>query len=381
MKVAFVAFDFGEYCIRLASGIAQAENTSVLCFLPKDEAGPYLHLLSESVDLRVFEKPRIRHPFKQIRTVIDLVRQIRAFNPDVIHLQLGHLWFNLLGLPLLRRYPLVLTVHDSLIHVGDAMTAKTPQWVYDRACHMARERIVHAPQVKESLVNRLSIPAETVHVMPYVVVGDVNVSAAQEVKEEPVVLFFGRIWPYKGLEYLIKAEPLITAQAPGTKIVIAGTGEDFEPYRAMMKNPENFEVYYEYVSDEKRAELFRRASVVVLPYIEASQSFVISIAYRFGKPVVATTVGGLPEMVDDGRTGFLVPPRDVEALATAVIRLMRDDAMRWEFGENGMQKVNVECAPEAVGRQTRVVYRRAINDSSPIKEYGVGKQSSSASSS
>ncbi len=115
--------------------------------------------------------------------------------------------------------------------------------------------------------------------------------------------------------------------------------------------------------------MFRRASVVVLPYIEASQSFIISIAYRFGKPVVATTVGGLPEMVDDGKTGFLVPPRDVDALADAVVKLMQNEELRKKFGENGMRKVNVECAPEVVGRQTRVVYRRAVNDSSPIREH------------
>ena len=111
-------------------------------------------------------------------------------------------------------------MHDSLIHVGDAATGKTPQWVYDRACYQARERIVHAPQVKESLVKRLGIPADTVHVIPYVIVGDVDVTVAEDVEEEPLVLFFGRIWPYKGLDYLIRAEPLITSKAPQAKIVL-----------------------------------------------------------------------------------------------------------------------------------------------------------------
>ena len=276
------------------------------------------------------------------------------------------MWFNLFGLPLLRHIPLVLTVHDSLIHVGDAASAKTPQWIYDRACFRARERIVHAPQVKELLIKRTGVPPETVHVIPYVIVGDVDVSVAENVQPQPEVLFFGRIWEYKGLEYLIKAEPLITAKLPQVRIVIAGTGEDFGRYRKMMTNPDNFIVHNEYVSDEKRAELFRRAAVVVLPYIEASQSFIISIAYRFGKPVVATTVGGLPEMVDHNRTGFLVPPRDVDRLATAIVDLMQNEDMRKTFGENGMRKVNVECAPEVVGQQTVAVYRRALADRWPV---------------
>jgi glycosyltransferase involved in cell wall biosynthesis len=361
MKVAFVAFDFGEYCLRLAGGIASDGDTSVLCLLPRDEASPYLHLCSEAVDLRLFDKPRIRQPLKQLKLIIRLVRQIRAFNPDVIHLQLGHFWFNLFALPFLRKYPLVLTVHDSLIHVGDRATAKTPQWVYDLACYRAKERIVHAPQVKQSLIQRLGVPADTVHVTRYVFVGDVDPSFLEDIQEEPSILFFGRLWPYKGLEFLIKAEPLIAARVPLARIVIAGTGEDFERYRRMMVHPENFIVYNSYVSDEDRASLFRRASVVVLPYIEASQSHIISIAYRFGKPVVATTVGGLPEMVDDGSTGFLVEPRDVQGLADAIVRLMLDGTMRKTFGENGMRKVNLECAPEVVGSQTRAVYFRTRN--------------------
>ena len=377
MKIAFVAFDFGEYCVRLASGIAQGADTKLLCFLPREEADPYSHLLSDSVDLHVFDKPRLREPIKQIKMVTELVRRIRAFNPDVIHLQLGHMWFNLLALPLLRGFPLVLTVHDPLIHVGDEQTGKTPQWIFDRAYYRARERIVHAPQVKEVLIKRLGIPADTVHVTPYVFVGDVDVHAVRGVQEEPAILFFGRIWPYKGLEYLIKAEPLITAKIPQAKIVIAGMGEDFQRYRSMMVNPEKFEILNEYVSDEKRAELFSRASVVVMPYVEASQSHVPSIAYRCGKPVVATNVGGLPEMVEDGKTGFLVPPRDVDALAAAIVRLMESKSMRKEFAENGMHKLNVECAPEVVGRMTRVVYRRAANDAGPVRDRLMEKRSSS----
>ena len=106
----------------------------------------------------------------------------------------------------------------------------------------------------------------------------------------------------------------------------------------MMVNPDNFIIHYEFISDEGRSELFRRASVVVLPYIEASQSHIISLAYRFGKPVVATRVGGLPAMVDDGKTGFLVAPRDVDGLSKAVVRLMENEEMRRELRQKRYAK-------------------------------------------
>jgi starch synthase len=328
MKVAFISFEFAEYCVRLASAIAQETNT--LLFLPKLEAEPYLHLLNKSAGLRLFDKPRLRQPLKQFQTVTKLIRQIKSFNPDVIHLQLGHLWFNL-ALPMLGDCPLVLTVHDPAIHVGDAETGKIPQWVYDRAYYRARERIVHAPQIKDQLVQRLGIPSSTVHVIPIVPCLGTETANENVQDEESIVLFFGRLWEYKGLEYLIRAEPLITSRIPHAKIVIAGRGRDFEHYRRMMVHPERFIVYNDYVSDQKRSELFRQASVVAVPYIEASQTGIIPNAYHFGKPVVATTVGGLPELVDHGRTGYLVPPRDPQALADAIVLLLQDKQLRRQF--------------------------------------------------
>ena len=357
MKIAFVSFDFGEYCIRLANGLE--ESADVLLLLPERESGPYRYLLSSAIRLITFVMPRLRQPARQLRMTRSLVKYIRQFSPDVIHLQSGHLWFNF-ALPLLRRFPLVLTVHDPSRHVGDAPSRKTPQWVLDWGCRRASQVIVHAPQLKAALVSRMNISGDRVHVIPHVLCGDDELQK-KITEEEDLILFFGRIWEYKGLEYLIRAEPLITAEVPTARIVIAGVGERFDQYQDMMVHPERFIVHNEYIADDKRAELFRRASVVVLPYIEASQSGVIPIAYRFGKPVVATATGGLPAMVEHGKTGYLVPPRDAGALARAIILLLRNKDLRREFGANGMRKINTECAPGVVAQQTFSVYSRAIN--------------------
>jgi len=371
LRVAFVSFYFGEYCVRLASGIAQDPSTRILLLLPKNQAEPYLHLLNPSVDIHFFDPARIRYPISHLQMLAQLCKQIKAFRPDVVHLQHGHLTFNLLVLPVLGDYPLVLTVHDASIHLGDAQSKRIPQWVHDRACKRAQATIVHARQVKESLVQRLGILSGSVHVVPHVQIGQDTRSVTDEPEDgEPLVLFFGRIWEYKGLEYLIRAEPLITSKVPRARIVIAGIGEDFSRYSRMMQHPGRFIVHNEYISDEKRAELFRQASLVVLPYLEASQSGVIPLAYSFGKPVVATAVGGLPEMVDHGRTGYLVPPRDAKALAEAIVLLLQDKQQRMSFGINGIRKVNGECSPEVVGEKTRTAYRQTLRQFSSTNRAG-----------
>jgi glycosyltransferase involved in cell wall biosynthesis len=365
MKVALVSYDFGEYSIRLAGGLA--DFTNVLLLLPSELSRSQIAALDRRIILKTFAKPRLRQPLRQLRTGWQLVRHIRAFNPDVVHFQHGHLWFN--GFfPLLRRFPLVVTVHDPRHHPGDRVSQKTPQAVMDFGFRRASQLIVHAAPLKQVLTDRCRIHPERVHVVPHVSLCDAS-GTAPTGDDQPTILFFGRIWEYKGLEYLIRAEPLITAKVPGARIVIAGEGEDFGRYRSVMTHPERFVVYNEHITDEVRSELFRRASVVVLPYIEASQSGVIPIAYSFMKPVVATNVGGLPEMVDDGGTGFLVPRRDERALADAIVRLLCDAPLRLRMGMNGQRKLETECAPSVVARQTLAVYHRTVN--SPRRSCGL----------
>ncbi|MDX1522316.1 MAG: glycosyltransferase family 4 protein, partial [Anaerolineae bacterium] len=159
-----------------------------------------------------------------------------------------------------------------------------------------------------------------------------------------------------------RAEPLITAQVPNARIMIAGKGEDFGRYRRLMRDPERFIVYNEFIPHEQVAPFFRRASVVALPYIDATQSGVIPTAYTFGKPVVVTTVGGLPSMVEHGRTGYLVPPRDEQALAEAIIRLLQDKALRRKLGANGKRKVDSEYSAENVARKTLQVYEETVRE-------------------
>ncbi len=144
----------------------------------------------------------------------------------------------------------------------------------------------------------------------------------------PVILFFGFVRKYKGLKYLIRAMPEVLRSVQATLLIIGEFWEDKEPYLRTMEElglQGDVEVVDRYVPNEEVGLYFSAADVVVLPYVDATQSAIVSLAYAFDKPVITTNVGGLPEVVSDGETGFIVPPGDSQALAAAIVGFFRED--------------------------------------------------------
>ncbi len=144
-------------------------------------------------------------------------------------------------------------------------------------------------------------------------------------QDAPVLLFFGYVRPYKGLETLLRAFATVVSAADA-RLVVAG--EFYEPLRryeelaAELGIADRVRFYDEYVPNEQVGVLFAAADAVVLPYLTATQSGIIPMAYAYGRPVITTAVGGLPEMVRPGRTGLLVPPADPVALSDAILRFL-----------------------------------------------------------
>jgi glycosyltransferase involved in cell wall biosynthesis len=132
------------------------------------------------------------------------------------------------------------------------------------------------------------------------------------------ILFFGRITLYKGVEYLLQAfEMLQQENIDNISLTIAGGGNfpfDITKY----KQNSRISILNKVVPNEELNELIRKSSIVVCPYIDATQSGVIMTAFAFNKPVIATNVGGLGEMVDDRKTGILIPPKNAMAIKEAI---------------------------------------------------------------
>jgi glycosyltransferase involved in cell wall biosynthesis len=141
--------------------------------------------------------------------------------------------------------------------------------------------------------------------------------------EGNILLFFGYIRAYKGLHLLIDALKLVNEKLAVRALVVGEFYDDAQPYRTHLREAgvENIvRLVADYVPNEKVAEFFCAADVVVLPYLSATQSGITQIAYNFNKPVIVTNVGGLAEVVIDGQSGLVVPANNAAALADAIVR-------------------------------------------------------------
>lgn len=159
---------------------------------------------------------------------------------------------------------------------------------------------------------------------------------------QPIALFFGVWTRYKGIEVLLDAFALVRAELPEAQLILAGAvGADLDIDHVLARAREvgNIDARPGYVPVDEVAPLLDSTRVVVTPYIRATQSGVAHLAYTFGRPVVATAIGDLPEAVQDGVTGLLVEPGDAAGLAGAMLKLLVDPALAARLGAAGEKSV------------------------------------------
>lgn len=360
MRVLLIEFRTSTpYPVQLANAVS--EYCDLTLMLPKESK--YIDAVNtDRVKLELFDLPSIKSP-RNLKMVWHVFHRIKSLQPDLVHISFWSIW-TAVAMRIFYRSRWVATVHDVEPHPGEYYWWNSiPAPLYSWQWRWADRVIVHSTEGKTKIVRKYDHGSSCVHVIP---IGTYNYYQPDKdsvpVQEESNnILYFGRIWGYKGLEYFIKAEPMVANEVENVKFVIAGQGEAFEKYQEMIVHPNNYEIYNYHIPNQKVTELFQRASLVVLPYLEASQSGVIPVAYAFGKPVIATTVGGIPDVVDNGITGILVPPANSKELADAIVSLLKDDKKRIEMGKNAYRKGEEELSWQNIALKTIQVYADTLN--------------------
>jgi len=281
--------------------------------------------------------------------LIKFYRTIGCENPDVIHFNNCNLWIALVLL-FLRKFKLVTMIHDVNPHMG---TRKWDQIIAKKIfIKFSDAIIVHGENAKKLINNNkcYQIP-----------IGDfaffLKYKKEKIEEEDYTLLFFGRIEEYKGLEYLITAVNEVSRHYPNVKLIIAGAG-NLDKYRQLFWKNINFEVHNRFIPDDEVPIFFQRAKIIVLPYIECTQTGIIPIAYAFKKPVITTNVGSIPELVDDGKTGFIVPVMDPKALRNKIINLISDEHLRIKMGENAYIKMRKDMSWDKISDNLIKIYNK-----------------------
>lgn len=259
------------------------------------------------------------------RFVLNLWQLLRSINSQVVHVPVTHPWN--IFIPFVITKPTLFTAHDPIHHSGEKKYIQFTNWIMKRG---AQAFFIHDHNAISDFSRQ--IPANrTITVVPH---GDYSLftKTATDVKPGQSFLFFGRIEEYKGIGTLLEAWPLVSQAVPEWRLTIAGQG-DLSSYAAQLANP-TITVLNQYISDEQVSQLFSEASVVVLPYHDATQSGVLMIAAAFARPVVASNVGAIPTIVKHTHNGLLIPPRDSQQLAKAMINLAKDESKAQKLGQN-----------------------------------------------
>jgi glycosyltransferase involved in cell wall biosynthesis len=189
---------------------------------------------------------------------------------------------------------------------------------------------------------------------------------------EKIVLFFGNLTPSKGVADLLCAFEKVHAQNRFTRLVIAGMPSKYIDVNALLAMASNLGIQSATTFDTRYlpmgdvGPLMDLATVVVYPYISSTQSASIQVAYTFGKPVIATRVGGLPDVVVDGESGFLVDPHSPEQLATAIMTLINDPILAGKMGRyaKGLSETRFAWGP--IAGNIVMVYKNLLSENSSV---------------
>ena len=179
-----------------------------------------------------------------------------------------------------------------------------------------------------------------------------------------VIGFVGRLTDQKGVEYLLRAVPDVLARFPGTKFVIVGDG----PERGRLERLAG-ELQVTAAVDfagyqASPVSHIQAMDVVAIPSIYDPFPLVTLEVMALGRPVVGSAVGGIPEAVEEGRTGLLVPPREPGALAAALVKLLDSPELRRDMGVAGRARARRLFSPEVITAEYAALYRRLLANTS-----------------
>jgi glycosyltransferase involved in cell wall biosynthesis len=278
---------------------------------------------------------------------------------------------------------LVLTAHNVNKAKRDSVDSTSNRLTLTMQYRLTDRIFVHTEKMKDELIREFSVLSDRIPLIPFginTLVPDTELTTTQAKRQlgigdqDRTILFYGRIVPYKGLEYLVEAFHRLAPRDANIRLMVAGEpmkgSEDY--IRGILQSiAENagsnrIQCRLEYISDSETELYFKAADVLALPYKDIFESGVLYVAYRFGLPVVASDVGSFGEELTEGNAGMIFEPCNSTALADALEAFFK--SVLYTDAENQRHRIRSYSTNrhswDTVGKITECVY------SGLVKQWG-----------
>lgn len=364
-----------HYTCYLATGLSRYKKIKLIGFSREDyiftDACSQTNIDFMNLEDLVFKnrslwKMLIQKPFSIFRR---LINPVLFTNYKVIHLQ-GHLplFFLYIFIIKLKRRKLVWTIHDVDLRPSSGGIRGKLEILYMSLITQpkllstnADLLLVHGNNLKTNLI-RKGVSASKIQIIPhfdYLYLQKYSKGDFSYEKERQYILFFGNIKPYKGLDVFLKALDIVERDIGSgmLRVLIAGKG-DLKPYQSLLtKDKLNYiEIRNEDIPTEEIADIFQHSMSVILPYLDASQSGIVPLAYTFSKPVIVSDVGSLSEFVEHEKTGYVFENGNFQELAKLIVRTISDPVTTLRMGENAHEKLISQMSLEICSNTINKMY-------------------------
>ena len=361
------------YCLGLATALDAAGVR--LFFYSFSRLYPaWLHPSKETLEDPTFKKIDARNlTISTLLTWYNPLSWMKAgmtLKTDIFHAQ----WWSLPTLPTLismillakrKKIPVIVTVHNVMPHEGSILFERASRLIFQLTDHL----IVHTKHNKKTLICRYQIHSNRISVIPHgpltvFKTGTRNFRQHRQISEkEKIVLFFGTIRGYKGLDILIHALSKVKKTLPARLVIAGSLWEPWDRYEDLIRQlglTDDIIKLIGYVPSDQVGSLFCAADLVVLPYTHFdSQSGVGAAAIAFHVPMIVTDTGGLTDLVSDSEC--VVPCSDSNLLAEKIVNILSNEALQKKL-KNDARKIEKQMSWERIADQTLSLYHQVLDD-------------------
>lgn len=353
-----------RYTLELARALKRRPDADVYLSVSRDSEliGEFRALNIPILEIKTYNS--VFSAFIMTLNIFSTRRKFLLYLKDnrigVVNSTMSHLWSRFVTSTVARSGAVLLnTVHDAILHPGEDGGVKS--WFY-QPFSTADGYIALSNYVGQQLCDVHHIPPEKVTVIP---LGPLSDPASQLTKVQLRrgalrLLFFGRILPYKGLERLIEAYGMLRAEGLNMSLQIIGAGDMSDVNAAVAALPDII-VDNKWVPEDKMDGVFAHADIIVLPYLESSQSGVIASAFAAGVPAISTPIGGLPEQITHGVNGLVAVDTSPAALASEIRTLAEDERLLVQLKEGALKTAQQQFSWDTISAEILALSRTCLS--------------------